>query len=271
MKNEEMMLEKMGTMLYERLGHVALVTLNRPQARNAYDDQMQGEMAQVWRHVRGNPDVWAMVLTGSGEESFCAGRDVKELAEFQAKDKLVPRYDPQHPSYGDFGAHLHKYNVGKPIIGAINGYAIGGGLGLVLSCDLRVVSSSAWFGDLHVNIGQIGGATRILQQMPYAVACELVLAGRRLDAERAREVGLVNEVVPPDQVLPRALALAEEVCQMSPTAVQRSKQIMQTMLDVPSGTLELEEQYMAQQRLTEDGKEGPRAFRERRRPQWTGR
>jgi enoyl-CoA hydratase/carnithine racemase len=211
------------------------------------------------------------VLTNAGTDAFCAGRDVKELAHHQSQGRLVPRYDPAHPSYGDFGAHLHKYNIGKPIVGAINGYAIGGGLSLVLSCDLRIMSSSAWLGDLHVNIGQVGGAARILRQLPYAVAAELVLAGERITAERAREVGLVNAVVPPDEVLPTALRLAARICEMSPLAVQRSKQIMQTLMQIPSGTLELEEYFMAQQRLTEDGIEGPRAFREKRKPAWTGR
>jgi enoyl-CoA hydratase/carnithine racemase len=265
------MVEGLETVVVERRGHIAVVTLNRPQARNAYDDRMQGELASVWKDVRGDPDVWVVVLGAAGGEAFCAGRDVKELAQHQAQGTLVPRYDPRHPSYGEFGAHLHKYNIGKPIVGAISGYAIGGGLGLVLSCDLRIMSETAWLGDLHVSIGQIGGAARILRQLPYAVAAELVLAGRRLSAQRALEVGLVNAVVPPDRVLPEALALAEEICGMAPLAVQRSKQILQTLMQIPAGTQELEEFYMAQMRLTEDGREGPRAFGERRKPVWTGR
>lgn len=270
-RKEQDVRQDMRTVLYEISGNIAVVTLNRPQARNAYDDTMQGELADVWREVRGNPDIWVVVLAGAGHEAFCAGRDVKELAEYQARDQLVPRYDPRHPSYGDFGAHLHKYDVGKPVVGAINGFAIGGGLGLVLSCDLRVMSETAWLGDLHVNIGQVGGASRILRQLPYAVACELVLSGNRITAQRAREVGLVNSVVPPDEVVPAALRMAEQISRMSPLAVQRSKRILQTLMQIPPGTLELEEYYMAQMRLTEDGREGPRAFREKRAPRWTGR
>lgn len=265
------MLSDLTTIRFERRDHVAIVTLNRPQARNAYDDTMQGELSEAWREVRGNPDIWVAVLTGAGTEAFCAGRDVKELAAFQAQGKLVPRYDPRSPSYGDFGAHLHRFGITKPIIGAINGLAIGGGLGLVLSCDLRIMSETAWFGDLHVNIGQVGGAGRILRQLPYAVAAELVLAGDRIGAQRAREVGLVNKVVPSDRVLPEALALAEQVCRMSPLAVSRSKEILQTLMAIPTGTDHLEEFYMANQRLTEDGREGPAAFREKRAPRWTGR
>jgi enoyl-CoA hydratase/carnithine racemase len=265
------MFEDLKTLRYELRDHIAVVTMNRPEARNAYDDTMQGEMSRVWREVRGNPDVWVIVLTAAGQDAFCAGRDVKELSAFQQRGELVPRYDPRHPSYGDFGAHLHKFGINKPIVGAINGFAIGGGLGLFLSCDLRVMSETAWLGDLHVNIGQIGGAARILKQLPYAVAAELILAGQRITAQRAYEVGLANKVVAPDEVLPAAMALAEQLCRMSPLAVQRSKEIMQTLMQIPPGTLQLEEFYMADMRLTEDGREGPLAFREKRAPRWTGR
>jgi enoyl-CoA hydratase/carnithine racemase len=265
------MMDDLTTVNFERRGHVAIVTLNRPKARNAYDDTMQGELSRAWREVRANPDIWVAVVTGAGSEAFCAGRDVKELAAFQQKGELVPRYDPRSPTYGDFGAHLHKFGITKPIVAAVNGFAIGGGLNLMLGCDLRIMSETAWLGDLHVNIGQVGGAGRILRQLPYAVAAELVLAGERIGAARAREVGLVNKVVPPDCVLPEALALAEQICRMSPLAVARSKEILQALMAIPAGTDRLEEFYMAQQRLTEDGREGPAAFREKRAPRWTGR
>jgi len=265
------MLTDLKSITFELRDHIAIVTLDRPQARNAYDDTMQGELSAAWREIRGNHDIWCAIVTAAGPDAFCAGRDVKELSEFQQRDQLVPRYDPRHPTYGDFGAHLHKFGINKPIVGAINGFAVGGGLGLLLSCDLRIMSETAWIGDLHVNIGQIGGAARILRQMPYAVAAELILSGQRIGAERAREVGLVNKVVAPDQVLEEALRWAEQLCRMSPLAVQRSKEILQTMMTIPSGTSQLEEFYMAQMRLTEDGKEGPLAFKEKRAPRWTGK
>ncbi|SFZ86027.1 short chain enoyl-CoA hydratase [Devosia enhydra] len=265
------MLSDFKTITFERRDHIAIVTLNRPEARNAYDDTMQGELSTAWREIRGNDDIWCAVVTAAGKDAFCAGRDVKELSAFQQQGKLVPRYDPRHPSYGDFGAHLHKFGINKPIVGAINGFAVGGGLGLLLSCDLRIMSETAWIGDLHVNIGQIGGAGRILRQLPYAVAAELILSGQRIGAERAREVGLVNRVVAPDEVLPEALRWAEQLCRMSPLAVQRSKEIMQTLMALPTGSTALEEYYMAQMRLTEDGREGPMAFREKRAPRWTGK
>jgi len=265
------MLSDPKTVTFERRDHIAIVTLNRPEARNAYNDVMQGELSAAWREIRGNDDIWCAVVTAAGNQAFCAGRDVKELSEFQQRGQLVPRYDPRHPSYGDFGAHLHKFGITKPVVGAINGYAVGGGLGLLLSCDLRIMSETAWIGDLHVNIGQIGGAARILRQLPYAVAAELILAGGRIDALRAREVGLVNKVVPESEVFAEAIRWAEQICRMSPLAVRRSKEIMQTLMAIPAGTSALEEFHMADMRLTEDGREGPLAFKEKRAPRWTGR
>ncbi len=262
---------ELETVIYEKKGHIALVTLNRPAARNAYDDRMQGELDQIWRDVRGDSNVWVAVLTAAGNEAFCAGRDVKELAVFQAQGKLVPRYDPASPSYGQFGAHLHRYGIQKPIIAGLNGFAVGGGLALALSCDLRVMSETAWVGDLHVNIGQVGGALRYVQALPYPIAAELVFMGGRMSAQRAYEVGLVNKVVPVAEVMPEAMRMAERICEMSPLAVQRSKEIMQMYMQPQAGLAQLEEHYMAEQRLTEDGQEGPRAFREKRKPSWTGR
>ncbi len=262
---------ELETVIYEKKDHIAFVTLNRPEARNAYDDQMHGDLDKVWRDVRGDTNVWAVVLTGAGRDAFCAGRDVKELAEYQRQGREVPRYDPASPTYGQFGAYVHQYRVRKPIVGAINGLAVGGGLMMLLSCDLRVMSDTAWLGDMHVNVGQLGGALRLVQALPYAVACELALMGGRMNAQRAYEVGLVNRVVSYEEVLPEATRMAERVCEMAPLAVQRSKELMQLFLQPEAGLEQLDEHYMADMRLTEDGREGPRAFREKRKPVWKGR
>jgi enoyl-CoA hydratase/carnithine racemase len=262
---------KLKTVLLEFEDNIAIVTLNRPQALNAYDDQMQGELADVWRSLRANDNVWAVIVTGAGQKAFCAGRDVKELSQYQGAGSLVPRYDPASPTFGDRGAHLHKYDVMKPVIGAINGLVAGGGLQLVLSCDIRVMSETAWLADLHANVGQIGGVARIVKQLPYAIAAELLLAGGRLSAERAYQLGIVNQISSPDQLLDDAKVIARRICTLSPLAVKRSKEVMLSVIQHDAAATRLDEHYATSMRLTEDGKEGPRAHREKRKPVWTGK
>ena len=256
--------------IYEKKDHIAFVTINRPEARNSYNDQAHGELSSIWKDVRADRNVWAVVLTGAGREAFCAGRDVKELSEYQKKGKLVPRYDPEHPNYKVFG-HLADYDINKPVIGAINGFVVGGGAVFFFGCDMRVMSEDAWIGDLHAAIGQVGGTELFAQHMPVAIASELVYTKHRLDAKRAYELGLVNKVVPYEQVLPEATKLAEAVCEMSPLAVQRSKEVMRTTRSIPEGAVRLSKHYAIAMRQTEDGKEGPLAFKEKRKPQWTGK
>lgn len=256
-----------NAVLYEKRDHIAFVTFNRPEAHNAYNDQSHGELSKIWKDVRGDVNVWAVVLTGAGNKAFCGGRDVKELSQYQKQGKLVPRYDPASPTYNEFG-HIWRYDVHKPVVGAINGFAVGGGLAFVLHCDLRVMAEDAWLADGHVNIGQIGGPEVVAQYMPYAIAAELVLMGGRITAQRAYEVGLVNKVVPSGQVLPEATRMAERLCEMSPLAVQQCKEVMRTLNKAPPGLHQLSEQYTSSIRLTEDGREGPRAFVEKRKPEW---
>jgi enoyl-CoA hydratase/carnithine racemase len=256
--------------LYEKKGHTAFVTLNRPEAQNSYNDQSHGELVKIWRDVNSDDNVWAVVLTGAGSKAFCAGRDVKELAHYQKLDQKVPRYDPKSPTYKQFG-HIWHFDLQKPVIGAINGFAIGGGLAFFLHCDLRVMSEDAWLADAHVNIGQLGGPEVVAQHMPYAIAAELVLMGGRITAQRAYEIGLVNKIVPSGQVLAEATKMAERICEMAPLAVQKCKHVMRTMYKATAGVQEMSDYYMSAMRETEDGVEGPRAFAEKRKPAWKAR
>jgi enoyl-CoA hydratase/carnithine racemase len=256
--------------LYEKKGHIAFVTFNRPDAQNSYNDQSHGELLKIWKDVRGDNNVWAVVLTGAGNKAFCAGRDVKELSHYQKLGKLVPRYDPASPTYNEFG-HIWHFNIYKPVVGAINGFATGGGLGFVLHCDLRVMAEDAWLADGHVNIGQLGGPEVVARHMPYAIASELVLMGGRITAQRAYQVGIVNKVVPSDQVLPEATRMAERLCEMAPLAVQECKEVMRTLYKAPAGVQQLSDHYTRAIRLSEDGREGPRAFSEKRKPVWKAR
>jgi enoyl-CoA hydratase/carnithine racemase len=256
--------------LYEKKGHIAFVTFNRPEALNAYNDQSHAELQKIWKDVRGDNNVWAVVLTGAGNKGFCAGRDVKELSEYQKKGKLVPRYDPAHPNYNQFG-HIWHFDLHKPVVGAINGVAIGGGLIFFFNCDLRVMADDAWISDGHVNIGQVGGPEVVAQFMPQVLASEMVLMGGRISAQRCYEVGVVNKVVPGNQVLPEATKMAERICEMAPLAVQRSKEVIQTMQKAPHGVKVLSDYYAAEMRVTEDGKEGPLSFAQKRKPVWRAR
>ncbi|RDJ20639.1 hypothetical protein DWF00_05010 [Bosea caraganae] len=256
--------------LYEKKDHIAFVTFNRPEAHNSYNDQSHGELLKIWQDINADDNIWAVVLTGAGDKAFCAGRDVKELAHYQKRGEKVPRYDPKSPTYQQFG-HIWHFDLQKPVIGAINGFAIGGGLAFFMHCDLRVMADNAWIADGHVNIGQLGGPEVIAQYMPYALAAELVLMGARITAQRAYEVGLVNRVVPPGQVLAEATKMAEQVCDMAPLAVQKCKHVMKTLYAPSAGVHELSDYYMAAMRLTEDGNEGPRAFAEKRKPAWKAR
>ena len=259
-----------NAVLYEKRGHIAFVTFNRPEAHNAYNDQSHGELSKIWKDVRGNANVWAVVLTGAGNKAFCGGRDVKELSHYQKQGRLVPRYDPASPTYDQFG-HIWRYDVYKPVVGAINGFAVGGGLAFVLHCDLRVMAEDAWLADGHVNIGQVGGPEVVAQYMPYAIAAELVLMGGRITAQRAYR-GRVGQQ---GRALRAGAAggdrMAERLCEMSPLAVQQCKEVMRTLNKAPPGLHQLSEQYTSSIRLTEDGREGPRAFAEKRKPEWKAR
>lgn len=256
--------------IYEKKEHIAFVTMNRPAARNSYNNQSHAELSNIWKDIRADNNIWAVVLTGAGREAFCAGRDVKELSEFQKQGKLVPRYDPADSNYNVFG-HLAHYEINKPIIGAINGFVVGGGMMFFFACDMRVMNEEAWLGDLHANVGQIGSAEKYAMYMPLAIASEMVYTNHRLSAKRAYELGLVNKVVPYEQVLPEATKLAEAVCDMAPLSVQRGKQVIQALLKIPEGVSQLSKHYAAELRLTEDGKEGPLAFAQKRKPHWKGK
>jgi enoyl-CoA hydratase/carnithine racemase len=259
-----------NVVLYEKKDHIAFVTFNRPEAMNSYNDRSHAELVKIWKDVNGDVDVRAVVLTGAGRKAFCAGRDVKELKVYQQMGKLVPRYDPASPTYDEFG-YIWKFDIHKPIVGAINGFAIGGGLIFFLNCDLRVMAEDAWISDGHVAIGQMGGPEVIARQMPHALASEIILMGGRIDAKRCYEVGLVNKVVPGDDVMPEATRMAERVCEMAPLGVQRSKEVIQTLQKVPHGVKQLSDHYAAYLRTTEDGREGPLAFEQKRKPVWRTR
>jgi short chain enoyl-CoA hydratase (EC 4.2.1.17) len=258
------------TIIYERLGSIALITLNRPEAMNAINSQLWCEMGNLLEEIENDNEIHIIVLTGSGDRAFCAGMDLKELAsgKFRITDEMA--------KWGFAG--IAKHFISKPIIAAVNGLAIGGGLEIMLACDLIVASDQSKFALPEVKRGIIaagGGLLRIARQIPEKIAMKLVLTGDVFEAKDALQWGLVNEVVAPEKVLDTAMELANKICENAPIAVQFSKRVlyesMDTSLNFPENAWSINDLYTKKIFATEDSKEGPKAFAEKRKPVWTGK
>lgn len=265
-------LQHLKTVVYEKRDHIAHITLNRPEALNAFSPQMHYEAYLCWADVERDPDVWLAIVTGAGQKAFCAGRDVKALAQSRDSGERIGQEDPSSERYNMRGLpDAVPGGVNKPVIGAINGLAVGAGLRLVLSCDIRVMADHAWLGDQHLNVGQLGTPHLVLQEMPRVVACYLTFCNGRITAPECLRYGLVNEVVPADQVLPRAVALAEKMLENSPLGLRYAKTLHNLSRREDPALASLARTLDRAMRESEDGKEGARAFREKRRPVFVGR
>lgn len=257
------------TILFQRQGHIALITFNRPEAMNAVNAQLALEVGSALEEFAEDTDLWVAVITGAGDKSFCAGADLKELA---AGRQVIPQ-ETAHWSF----AGLCRHYVPKPIIAAVNGFAFGGGTEIALACDLVVASERASFGLQEVKRGLIaaaGGLLRLPRQIPLKVAVEAILTGDPISVEEAFRWGLVNKIVPNDQVVPAAMALAEKICTNSPVAVRASKEVIYRGLSLPvdcaQEAWEINKNYITYVKASEDFKEGTRAFAEKRKPNWKG-
>ena len=261
----------------ETAGHVAIVHLNRPAARNALDPQMLVELADCWTRVRDDAEIRVAVVTGTGS-AFCSGADLGRLIPLVSggrppEDEWDRRVLADRDILGT--ALLRTFDVVKPVIAAINGHAIAGGMELVQGTDLRIASSAARFGVQEVKwaIFPGGGSTvRLPRQLPYARAMELLLTGDLIDADTALDDGFVNRVVAPEEVLPAALDLAQRIAANGPIAVQAIRASARACLGRPeSEAMEMESRFAAPVFRTEDAREGPRAFMEKRAPVFRGR
>jgi crotonobetainyl-CoA hydratase len=256
-----------GPVLTERRGRVLVITLNRPHALNAVDSAVSLGVARALERLDGDPDLGAGVLTGAGR-AFCAGADLKALAAGVSVDS------PEHPHLG-FGG-LVRREGGKPLVAAVNGAAMGGGVELLLACDLVVAAESAVLALPEVRRGLFAAAGALLRlpgRVPLNAALEMVLTGAAVPADRAREWGLVNRVVPAGSVLDEAVALADIVAANAPLALEVSRRLLlrsAEQTDSRAAWAENDEEF-ARLLASEDGREGPRAFAERRAPQWVGR
>jgi crotonobetainyl-CoA hydratase len=256
--------------LVERRGNVMVITINRPEARNAVNGAVSIAVGDALEEAQNDADVRAVVITGAGDKSFCAGADLKAISH---RENL---YHPDHGEWG-FAGYVHHF-IDKPTIAAVNGTALGGGTELALASDLVVADERAKFGLPEVKRGLIaaaGGVFRIINQLPRKVAVELLLTGESLTASDACEWGLINQVVKEGSVVDAALALAARVTVNAPLSIQASKRIA---YGVDDGVITDEEAGWARTLSeisslirSEDAKEGPLAFAEKREPVWKAR
>lgn len=253
---------------YEKRGRVAWVTMNRPEVMNALHPPCHDEMQAVWDDFAADPEVWVAVLTGAGERSFSAGNDLKWTAENGGKLPPMPR--------GGFAGLCARFDLAKPIVGAVNGFALGGGFEIALCCDVLVAADHARFGLPEPKVGLMaaaGGAQRLPRHVPLKVAMGMMLTGEPIDARRALELGLVNEVVPLADLHAAAERWAAKIAECSPLSVRATKQAALDSLDRPLDEAIRLDRYPAVTELfrSEDAREGPLAFAQKRKPNWKGR
>jgi enoyl-CoA hydratase len=256
---------------------VVLLTLNRPEARNALSPEMLVRLAAAWREYRDDPGQRVAILTGAGREDFCAGGDLKLSMPLvtgarKPEDEWDERLMSDLTQFTD--AILRGFELYKPVIVAVNGRALGGGTEITNACDLRVAAEHATFGTPEARVGLLpggGSLTRLPRQVPFARAMEILMVGDPFTAQEALAMGLLNYVVPADELLPKAFALAARIAGNGPLAVRKIKEGVLRSSGEPLGrAYEIENEVSAAVLASRDAREGPRAFAEKRKPRFTG-
>lgn len=258
----------MSGLIYEKKGKIAYFTLNRPEAMNAIDPEMQEALNKAWEDFVNDREVWVGILTGAGERAFCTGSDLKKT--------MPPKesFAQLTLGVGKQSTFLPPFNQWKPLICAVNGYAVGGGLELALACDIIIGSENAKFGLSEVRIGSMpgmGGTQRLPRRIPYSAAMKMMLTGEFIDAQEAYRLGLITDVVPANKLMETAEQIAQKICENAPLSVRAVKMAVNRGMDM---TLEqgmlLENFTWGILRDTKDRIEGRKAFAEKRKPVYRG-
>ncbi|MFC5156770.1 enoyl-CoA-hydratase DpgD [Streptomyces amakusaensis] len=260
--------------LYEKNGHLARITLDRPEVLNAMDLRMHEELAEIWDDFESDDEMWAAVLSGSGTRAFSVGQDLKEAAGRIREGTAPPatfgsRGKPGWPRLTE------RFDLAKPVVAKVRGYAMGGGFELALACDIVIASEDATFALPEARLGLMagaGGVFRLTRQLPWKTAMGHLLTGRSMDARRAFELGLVNEVVPAEDLDECVDGWVADILRCAPLSVRAIKEAA-----TRSSTMPLESAFATrypweERRMhSEDAREGPLAFAEKREPRWKAR
>ncbi|PKB80070.1 MAG: hypothetical protein BZY88_10055 [SAR202 cluster bacterium Io17-Chloro-G9] len=255
------------TVLYEKQGNVVTITLNRPASLNSINRQLRGELADAITQFDGEDDSFVGIITGAGR-AFCAGRDLKERADDNAKGVQARASQSMQPDRPYMWPQTWK-----PLIAAVNGFALAGGWSIAQMCDLRIASEEAQFGITETKWSLLPPFGTILpKQMPLSAVLELVFTAQPISAQRAYDVGFVNKVVPAGDLMEEAMGMAQQIAENAPLAVQAFKELAYRGLNMSTQDISSLTYHMYDQLLTtEDSKEGPKAFAEKRKPEWQGR
>jgi enoyl-CoA hydratase/carnithine racemase len=256
----------------EQRGRVLLITLDRPEKMNALNGSMMAALAESWQRLRDDDELLAAIVTGAGDRAFSAGNDLKYTAAHAGQ--TVATSDAAPMGTGGFGGITSRYDLFKPVIAAVNGWAMGGGCEIALACDIIVAAEHARFALPEPRVGLVagaGGMHRLPRQLPLKIAMGMMLTAKPIEARQALHYGLANEVVPQAQLMATAERWANEILECAPLAARGSKQAAMTGLELPladaiRGPYSIIQAHMR----SNDRLEGPRAFAEKRPPVWQG-
>ena len=275
---------KYQNVIYEKKGRIAHVTINRPRVLNALSFDANSELYEIWTDFMEDDEVWTAILTGEGDRAFCVGSDIKAMAEMTDEQKAMTdlQRDAADSPY-QAGGMVHR-EIWKPIIAAVNGYCLGAGLEIAMASDIVIASENASFGFPEIrNVGSYpgsGGIHFLPRHIPRKLASQLLLTGEPIDTNEAMRLGLINRVVSPNRLIGEAIEMAEKINEHSPVAIRVVKEMLHKSMDLPleypdTGRLcawDLYDTVGIKLHESEDWKsgEGPRAFVEKRKPEWKG-